>query len=74
MSKDYDISGDDGWWTGMINGKIGIFPFNFAAPLNRDFSNLPREQLLQFSPPNIAFSELLTGELIGKTVNTITRK
>ena len=32
LSKDYKISGDEGWWTGKCNGKVGVFPCNFVAP------------------------------------------
>ena len=24
LSKDYKISGDEGWWTGKCNGKVGM--------------------------------------------------
>lgn len=32
LSKDYKISGDDGWWTGvsLTDGKRGIFPYNYV--------------------------------------------
>lgn len=29
LSKDAKISGDEGWWTGKIGDKVGIFPANF---------------------------------------------
>ena len=34
LSKDYKVSGDDGWWTGycLNNGKKGIFPYNYVEP------------------------------------------
>ena len=32
LSMDYVISGDEGWWTGKCNGKVGVFPCNFVAP------------------------------------------
>ncbi|XP_065214283.1 mitogen-activated protein kinase kinase kinase 11 isoform X2 [Planococcus citri] len=31
LSKDAKISGDDGWWTGKIGDKVGIFPSNFVT-------------------------------------------
>ena len=65
LSKDYRISGDDGWWTGKCNGKVGVFPYNFVAPIDQDFSNLPREELLGFNPPHIGFHELNVAEVIG---------
>jgi len=32
ISKDYKVSGDDGWWTGvnLTDGKRGIFPYNYV--------------------------------------------
>ena len=65
LSMDYRISGDDGWWTGKCQGKVGVFPYNFVAPLDLDFSNLPREELLGFNPPHISFDELNVAEVIG---------
>ena len=80
LSKDYKISGDEGWWTGKCNGKVGganfklecpltfyhifsslsnsipkvgVFPCNFVAPCDLDFSDLPKEELRRFYPPHI---------------------
>ena len=58
LSKDYKISGDEGWWTGKCNGKVGVFPCNFVAPADQDFSDLTQEELKRFYPPHISFSEL----------------
>ena len=65
LSMDYVISGDEGWWTGKCNGKVGVFPCNFVAPADLDFSNLKREELLRFYPPHISFAELKIAECIG---------
>ncbi len=65
LSMDYKISGDEGWWTGKCNGKVGVFPCNFVAPADQDFSNLKREELLRLYPPHISFNELRVGEVIG---------
>jgi mitogen-activated protein kinase kinase kinase 9 len=32
LSKDARISGDEGWWTGKIRDKVGVFPSNFVMP------------------------------------------
>ncbi|CAH1957186.1 unnamed protein product [Acanthoscelides obtectus] len=32
LSEDAKISGDEGWWTGKIGDKVGIFPSNFVSP------------------------------------------
>ncbi|KAL3183571.1 hypothetical protein MRX96_033679 [Rhipicephalus microplus] len=52
LSKDARISGDDGWWTGKIGDRVGIFPCNFV-------------QALEPRPREIAFSELELEEVIG---------
>ena len=48
LSKDYKISGDEGWWTGKCAGKVGVFPCNFVAPCDLDFSNLSKETIEPF--------------------------
>lgn len=65
LSKDYKISGDEGWWTGKCNGKVGVFPCNFVAPCDLDFSNLSSEELKRFCPPHISWTELQVEEVIG---------
>ena len=30
LSRDCKISGDEGWWTGEVNNKVGIFPSDFV--------------------------------------------
>ncbi|KAK8781687.1 mitogen-activated protein kinase kinase kinase 9-like [Amblyomma americanum] len=52
LSKDARISGDDGWWTGKIGDRVGIFPCNFV-------------QALESRPREIAFGELELEEVIG---------
>ena len=65
LSKDYKISGDEGWWTGKCNDKVGVFPCNFVAPSDLDFSNFTSEELKRFYPPHISWSELTVEEVIG---------
>ncbi|KAG7456513.1 mitogen-activated protein kinase kinase kinase 9 [Solea senegalensis] len=31
LSKDSLVSGDEGWWTGMIADRVGIFPSNYVS-------------------------------------------
>lgn len=34
LSKDSLVSGDEGWWTGMIADRVGIFPSNYVSKRN----------------------------------------
>ncbi|TNN46496.1 Mitogen-activated protein kinase kinase kinase 10 [Liparis tanakae] len=31
LSKDSLVSGDEGWWTGLIADRVGIFPSNYVS-------------------------------------------
>ncbi|XP_038642040.1 mitogen-activated protein kinase kinase kinase 10 [Scyliorhinus canicula] len=60
LSKDSHVSGDEGWWTGKIQDKVGIFPSNYVSsqPAAYGGEDYPL-------PPLIDFSELLLEEIIG---------
>ncbi|KAF0043926.1 hypothetical protein F2P81_003084 [Scophthalmus maximus] len=72
LSKDSLVSGDEGWWTGMVADRVGIFPSNYVSEGNgiqkeiRDTSEQQRQYPL---PPlhllEIEFSELTLEEIIG---------
>ncbi|KAK3549298.1 hypothetical protein QTP70_034510 [Hemibagrus guttatus] len=64
LSKDSKVSGDEGWWTGKIQDKVGIFPSNYVT---RSDTTLPAGNLLVGgeSPVEIDFSELCLEEVIG---------
>ncbi|XP_029937998.1 mitogen-activated protein kinase kinase kinase 9 isoform X2 [Myripristis murdjan] len=73
LSKDSLVSGDEGWWTGMIADRVGIFPSNYVSSGNgipekiRDTSD---QQYSDYSVPplhllEIDFSELTLEEIIG---------
>ncbi|XP_054854742.1 mitogen-activated protein kinase kinase kinase 10 isoform X2 [Eublepharis macularius] len=51
LSQDARVSGDEGWWAGQLQGRVGVFPSNYVA------SRPP--------PPEIPFGELRLEELIG---------
>lgn len=57
LSKDSSISGDEGWWTGKIGDRVGIFPSNFVT--NED------PAVLNVQPVEIKFEELDLKEVIG---------
>uniref|UniRef100_A0A8D2I3L0 Mitogen-activated protein kinase kinase kinase n=1 Tax=Urocitellus parryii TaxID=9999 RepID=A0A8D2I3L0_UROPR len=70
LSKDSQVSGDEAWWTGQLNQRVGIFPSNYVTPRSafssrcqpggEDPSCYPPIQLLE-----IDFAELTLEEIIG---------
>ena len=56
LSKDSKISGDDGWWTGKVGNKVGIFPSNFVTK---------EADVIQRIPLHIDFKELKLNDVIG---------
>ncbi|KAK1791874.1 hypothetical protein P4O66_013846 [Electrophorus voltai] len=70
LSKDAAISGDEGWWTGKINHRVGIFPSNYVT-YQPTIYRLPGggtvgvRETVPSSPVQIAFSELFLEEIIG---------
>ncbi|XP_021945255.1 mitogen-activated protein kinase kinase kinase 10 isoform X2 [Folsomia candida] len=68
LSKDAKISGDEGWWTGKIDDRIGIFPSNFVAQADARSLSLSYQMstlLEAVQPLQIDFSELQLEEIIG---------
>lgn len=63
LSKDKEISGDSGWWTGKIGDNVGIFPANYVT----------NAELLQNSsePDHINYSDLDVKEVIGAGENSL---
>ncbi|XP_058117236.1 mitogen-activated protein kinase kinase kinase 11-like [Anopheles coustani] len=57
LSTDSSISGDEGWWTGKIGDRVGIFPSNFVT--NED------PAVLKEQPDEIQYRELKLLEVIG---------
>jgi len=61
LSRDSRVSGDDGWWTGEVGGRVGIFPSTYVAnnvdKVSPDFT--------ESRPFEIDFSELQLEEVIG---------
>ncbi|XP_064368595.1 mitogen-activated protein kinase kinase kinase 9 isoform X2 [Dromaius novaehollandiae] len=68
LSRDAHVSGDEGWWTGKIDQRVGIFPSNYVSSgvpgggpeLRARYPPPPAIQLLE-----IDFSELVLEEIIG---------
>lgn len=63
LSKDARISGDDGWWTGEVDNRIGIFPSMYVA--NQDVVNKVSPTGDVNRPFEIDFAELQLEEVIG---------
>ncbi|XP_031164373.1 mitogen-activated protein kinase kinase kinase 21 isoform X1 [Sander lucioperca] len=71
LSKDAAISGDEGWWTGKINHRVGIFPSNYVTyqpaiyRLPATSGSVGAREEVPSSPVQIPFSELVLEEIIG---------
>ncbi|XP_054874698.1 mitogen-activated protein kinase kinase kinase 21 isoform X1 [Amphiprion ocellaris] len=71
LSKDAAISGDEGWWTGKINHRVGIFPSNYVTyqpaiyRLPTTSVSVGVRERVPGSPVQIPFSELVLEEIIG---------
>ncbi|XP_073340187.1 mitogen-activated protein kinase kinase kinase 10 [Pagrus major] len=70
LSKDSKVSGDEGWWTGKIQDKVGIFPSNYVTKGDAaNYQQLTAGGLVAGGvgdcPLEIDFSELLLEEVIG---------
>ena len=63
LSMDFKISGDEGWWTGKIGDKVGIFPANFVSEEN--ISHVSMSMIEGVKPTEIDFTELELEEVIG---------
>ncbi|XP_061453265.1 mitogen-activated protein kinase kinase kinase 10 isoform X2 [Rhineura floridana] len=63
LSKDSTVSGDEGWWTGKLQEKVGIFPSNYVTS---DPEHTQIQSSLNCPPPlEISFQELALEEIIG---------
>ncbi|KAM4730509.1 LOW QUALITY PROTEIN: mitogen-activated protein kinase kinase kinase 21 [Anableps anableps] len=71
LSKDAAISGDEGWWTGKLNHRVGIFPSNYVTyqpaiyRLPTTSGSVGVSEQVPSSPTQIPFSELVLEEIIG---------
>lgn len=64
LSTDAKISGDEGWWTGKLGDKVGIFPANFVTESNI-LDNASAPVMGNVHITEIDFSELELEEVIG---------
>ncbi|XP_034531379.1 mitogen-activated protein kinase kinase kinase 9 [Notolabrus celidotus] len=55
LSKDSLVSGDEGWWTGMIADRVGIFPSNYVRNgIPEEIRDTPEQQ---YSVPPLHLSD-----------------
>uniref|UniRef100_A0A8D0BAL7 Mitogen-activated protein kinase kinase kinase n=1 Tax=Salvator merianae TaxID=96440 RepID=A0A8D0BAL7_SALMN len=64
LSKDSTVSGDEGWWTGKLQDKVGVFPSNYVTSTPQH-SPLPQGPWGCAPPLEIGFQELELEEIIG---------
>ncbi|KAG7261695.1 hypothetical protein CRUP_023446 [Coryphaenoides rupestris] len=69
LSLDSEISGDEGWWAGKVNNKVGIFPSNYGSfkPGAVVVGELAPAVVVggEFEPEAVDFRELTLKEVIG---------
>lgn len=75
LSLDSEISGDEGWWAGKVNNKVGIFPSNYVSFKPGAYGQLPAAGVVQdlgsavvvseLEPQAVDFNELSLEEVIG---------
>uniref|UniRef100_A0A672GPN0 mitogen-activated protein kinase kinase kinase n=1 Tax=Salarias fasciatus TaxID=181472 RepID=A0A672GPN0_SALFA len=74
LSLDSEISGDEGWWAGKVNNKVGIFPSNYGSFKPSGYGKLPGSGVVgelspavvgDFEPEQVDFRELSLEEVIG---------
>uniref|UniRef100_A0A3Q3E865 mitogen-activated protein kinase kinase kinase n=1 Tax=Labrus bergylta TaxID=56723 RepID=A0A3Q3E865_9LABR len=74
LSLDSEISGDEGWWAGKVNNKVGIFPSNYGSFKPNGYGKLPGTAVVgelspvvvgEFEPDAVDFRELSLEEVIG---------
>ncbi|KAG8449494.1 hypothetical protein GDO86_016220 [Hymenochirus boettgeri] len=73
LSKDSSVSGDEGWWTGKIQDRVGIFPSNYVTRTQSFSSKLQGKRVdeLPCYPASalqlqeIDFSAFVLEEIIG---------
>uniref|UniRef100_A0A8C6X861 mitogen-activated protein kinase kinase kinase n=1 Tax=Naja naja TaxID=35670 RepID=A0A8C6X861_NAJNA len=59
LSWDSAISGDEGWWAGKLNNRVGIFPSNYVSPKTGAYAPPGGD------PPEADFRDLTLEEVIG---------
>ncbi|CAH7040513.1 mitogen-activated protein kinase kinase kinase 21 [Phodopus roborovskii] len=64
LSQDAAVSGDEGWWAGQVQRRLGIFPASYVAPCGQVPPSAPPKPR-PCSPLHVDFERLELKELIG---------
>ncbi|XP_008770896.3 mitogen-activated protein kinase kinase kinase 21 isoform X1 [Rattus norvegicus] len=64
LSQDAAVSGDEGWWAGQVQRRLGIFPASYVAPCSSVSPPSPPPPR-PCSPVHVDFERLELKELIG---------
>nr|XP_023683155.1 mitogen-activated protein kinase kinase kinase 11-like [Paramormyrops kingsleyae] len=74
LSLDSEVSGDEGWWAGKVNNKVGIFPSNYVSLKPSTYGKRAGPAVVgelspavvgHLEPDEVDFSELCLEEVIG---------
>ncbi|KAM6177361.1 mitogen-activated protein kinase kinase kinase 21 [Erethizon dorsatum] len=66
LSQDAAVSGDEGWWAGQVQRRLGIFPASYVAPCSPASPAAPQlPPPRPGSPVHVDFERLELKELIG---------
>ncbi|KAJ8276364.1 hypothetical protein COCON_G00081160 [Conger conger] len=73
LSLDSEISGDEGWWAGKVNNKVGIFPSNYVSLKPNGYGQLQAQDVVGdlspvvggCEPTQLDFRDLSLEEVIG---------
>jgi len=67
LSLDSEISGDEGWWAGKVNNKVGIFPSNYVSFKPSGYGELQGSALgpIELETETVDFCDLSLEEVIG---------
>ncbi|XP_029106764.1 mitogen-activated protein kinase kinase kinase 11-like [Scleropages formosus] len=74
LSLDSEVSGDEGWWAGKVNNKVGIFPSNYVSLKPSRYGTLQDRAVVgqlgpaaakDHEPQEVDFAELSLEEVIG---------
>ncbi len=60
ISRDQSVTGDDGWWQGKVQDKVGFFPSNFVS-----LPHVVLQKNTNYGVNEIDYNEIVLNEIIG---------